>query len=367
MRYIPCVSFINYLYGITYLIWGTTHFSCTSENVDSIPNTAILETLETNDIHPIVEVEIVSIDNFSKEILSTGKVKAMKKVDLTFKTEGSISIIRVRNGMSIRKGDTLAELENFIALNKVRQQTIQLQMGELELEDILIGQGYSLEDSTIIPLKLLHSSKIKSGLEEAKTKLELAKYEFESSFLIAPFGGLIANLNVEEFTRISPNEVFCSLINNKYFDVNFSILESELDLVKIGDRITVKPIFSENLTFTGKVTEINPIVDINGLIGIRGRIFSRHKQLLDGMNVEIAIEKKIPDVLAIPKESVLTRDGKKVVFTYQEGKSLWNYVSLGMENINSFEVIEGLDNGDTIITSGNLNLAHESQVNLNLN
>ena len=70
--------------------------------------------------------------------------------------------------------------------------------------------------------------------------------------------------------------------------------------------------------------------------------------------------------------AVVLRSGKQVVFTLKEGKAMWNYVHTGLENATEYVVSDksqggvedGLLEGDTVIVTGNLNLAHETEVTI---
>ena len=64
----------------------------------------------------------------------------------------------------------------------------------------------------------------------------------------------------------------------------------------------------------------------------------------------------------MPKSSVVLRSGRQVVFTLDGNKAMWDYVTTGLENLNEYTVTDGLTSGMTVITSGNVNLAHEAPV-----
>ncbi len=66
--------------------------------------------------------------------------------------------------------------------------------------------------------------------------------------------------------------------------------------------------------------------------------------------------------LVVPKSAVVLRTGRQVVFTYEDGKAMWNYVTTGLENLDSYEIVEGLKDGNIVIYNGNENLAHETPV-----
>ena len=86
------------------------------------------------------------------------------------------------------------------------------------------------------------------------------------------------------------------------------------------------------------------------------------------MNVKVFIKDQVEDCLIVPKEAVVLRNNREVVFTYSEGKAMWNYVHSVLENSTSYSITKPEDGmqeifpGDTVITIGNLNLAHETEV-----
>ena len=113
------------------------------------------------------------------------------------------------------------------------------------------------------------------------------------------------------------------------------------------------------------------MVDINGMVKVKADVNGEGK-LFSGMNVRVSVRRNLGEQLVIPKTAVVLRSGKQVVFTLKDGKSMWNYVHTGMENATECIVSDksqkgvedGLLEGDTVIVTGNLNLAHEAEVNV---
>jgi len=65
----------------------------------------------------------------------------------------------------------------------------------------------------------------------------------------------------------------------------------------------------------------------------------------------------------VPKSAVVLRTGRQVLFTLENGKAIWHYVQTGLENAGNYTITgETLKEGDQVIVSGNINLAHESPV-----
>ena len=74
------------------------------------------------------------------------------------------------------------------------------------------------------------------------------------------------------------------------------------------------------------------------------------------------LKNSVPDCIIIPKEAVLYRQNRKVVFVYKEGKAIWTYVETSHENSTNVAVTDGLEEGMEVIVENNINLAHEAEV-----
>ena len=207
----------------------------------------------------------------------------------------------------------------------------------------------------------------KSGYLQAQTTLEAAKINYEYTFLKAPFSGRIANLETDEWNSISANEKFCFLIDDSYLKAEFSILESEFSAISLNQKITISPIYNDTLKFTALISEIDPIVNENGLINIEAKLKNKHtKDLFTGMNVKINVQTIIPNVLSIPKNALVKRSGKNVVFTVKKNRAYWNYVEVVNENSKFYAIKKDIEIGDTIIISNNIQLAHDAKVHRDL-
>ena len=139
-------------------------------------------------------------------------------------------------------------------------------------------------------------------------------------------------------------------------------MESELPLVKRGDKVEVSSFANASGTCSGTISEINPLVDEDGLVSVRAKV-NGNIRLFDGMNVRVSVKRSVPDQFVVPKTAVVLRTGKQVIFTLKDGKAMWNYVTTGLENMTEYTVTgDGMEEGAQIIVTGNVNLAHEAPV-----
>jgi len=302
--------------------------------------------------------------DFNHELIANGVISAQNRADLKFQVPENIADIYVKNGMRVKKGQKLAQLDPFKLKNSLDQAKDNLVRARLDLQDVLIGQGYSLSDSSKIPDDILQLAKVKSNYNQSLNHYELAEYNYKNSVLYAPFDGVVANLYSKVYNQSDASQSFCTIIDNTHLEADFKVLESELALIHIGDKVSVSPFSMDNYSCTGQVSEINPEVDPNGMVRVKAILNNPDNCLYDGMNIKLHLQRSLGKQLVIPKEALVLRNNKKVVFKLQNEHAIWVYVTTGLENSSGYVVTDGLTEGDSIIYEGNINLAHESPVKL---
>lgn len=299
---------------------------------------------------------------FAREILANGIMAASRKADLYFQSNEVVTRIFVKNGDRVVKGQKLASLDLFKLNNAFQQATDNWEKSKLELQNALIGQGFSIKDSARIPQAVMRIAKTRSNYEQTRIQLEMSTYHLKNAVLLAPFGGVVANLFGKEQNQPTVGQAYCTVIDNTAPEAVFQVLENELALISTGDKVVISPFSVSGYNVQGRIVEINPAVDKNGMVRVKAQVLSPSNKLFDGMNVNVRIQKIVPNQLVIPKKALVLRSNKQVVFTLRDGKAEWNYVKTGLENTDGFVVTEGLTEGMRVIYDGNINLAHEAPV-----
>lgn len=312
----------------------------------------------------IAEVETLDLEPsvFSHNIVSNGRIRAARSVDLFFRNPDLVSEVFVHNGQRVAAGQVLAKLDSYKLNSRLRQQQSALEQAKLEMQDVLIGQGYDPANLKAVPADVMRLARVKSGLESAEAALGETRRDIEEASLRAPFSGVVANVKARRHGMASSSDPVCRIIDNSSMEVEFPVLESELPLVKTGDKVEIAP-FAGGESHSGSVNRINPLVDENGHVTVSATV-SGAGGLVDGMNVRVKIERSVGERLVVPKSAVVLRNGRQVVFTFEDGKARWNYVTTGLENLDSYVIDEGLAAGQKVIVSGNVDLAHEAPVKL---
>ena len=246
---------------------------------------------------PIVETtqplgEDVNIPVESRTVVhsltGSGKVKAANYTDLYFRLQEQIAHVYVKNGARVSKGQKLADLDTYTLQSNLRQAEIGLEQAYLELQDILIGQGYDPDKLDAVPADMMKLARVKSGYEQAELQKEKALREIENATLVAPFDGVVANLTAQPYHMVGGSEPFCRIVQTNNMEVEFQVLENELHLVKMGQKVEIVPQATTISALQGEICSMNPLVDEKGLIQVRARV-KGYAGLMEGMNVSVQI------------------------------------------------------------------------------
>ena len=338
-------------------------FSC--KNKEEIEFGSEIGKLKAESAPVEVGVLVLEKTKFPVELVSTGKLVAFRKADLNFQANSYIKKIYVKNGQYISKGSIIAKLDQTSILNKLKNDSLNLEKSKISYEDKLIVHDPNGDFKDIDPVVKRNIS-VREGYENAKLNLKTSLLDYEKTYLRAPFSGKIADIVLKEHDNPG-GKAFCKLIDYTAFEIKFPILETEIESVKDGMEIKMVPYNNPEKQYFGKVTEINPVIDENGLIYMKAFVKNTDGKLFEGMNVKIFVHNLIPDCFVVPKKTVVIRNtNRDVVFLYKNGRAIWKYVKKINENSTDY-IIEGesegiINEGDTIIIKGNMNLGHDAKV-----
>lgn len=308
-----------------------------------------------------VKVSLAVVKPFTHHIESNGKIEAAQVAELQFKTGGLLKELKARNGQRVKKGTKIAQLDDQEAQLRLRKAESVLKIAQFEYQNKMLSYGKN-ELAGAHGNTIKESIRYSSGLAAAEIDREEAQIKLAHTRVLTPFTGLIANVQYKTGNYVNAGDKLCDLFNPAKLVVTSSILESDLGKLQLGQKAAIFPLSSSDQTFEAILAEINPQVDATGLIGIKLAIQNPGKRLLPGMNVKLSLAIPKYEALVVPKEAVVVRSGKQVVFVAEDGLAKWHYVTTGLDNGDEVEIIEGLEEGMAIITSNNLQLAHDAPV-----
>jgi len=354
MRYFS----FKYLLLITFLLL----FSCKEEKGDSQDQP--LEAFRAEVSATPVRVAQAERKSFDYLINATGKIEALAQVKLSAERSGILELMQLKEGDFVEKGTVLVRLdlrENQLKLEKakiaLKNAEVNYQSEALSFSEVFHGNDENRKK------EIEEYLKIKSGFFAAELDLKEAEMDLEKSTIKAPISGRIADLKVRTGAMVNAGDELFEIINTGQLELKVKVLESDINLISIGQKAEIYPVGGGFSDLTGTVRSINPKVDENGLVQV-AILVSVAKGLLPGMNARAIIRAPQNNSLVVPKEALVYRSNRPVVFTIENNESKWNYVEVGKDNGREVEVLSGIEEGMTVITSNNLQLAHQAPVQI---
>lgn len=309
-----------------------------------------------------VQTVMAQREPFEYLIRASGKVQSLIDVQIQCKTTGIIKHVFVTNGSMVRKGALLAELEN-------EKQTLQLEKARVQLDEKKVAYSdqilsYTKSDDSLKFQKAKENIRITGGLASAEIAYREAMLEYENTFIRATVTGIVSNLEGGAGSALAAGQVFCQVYDPDKLVVISDVLEADALKLYTGASAEITTL-SET---TGKVKailkEINLRVDENtNLVKVILQLTSS-KNLFPGMSVQATLKVPYDKNIIVPKEAVVIRSGRQVVFTAENGLAKWNYVTVGRENGKEIEILEGLKENQSVIITNNLQLAHDAPLNI---
>jgi RND family efflux transporter MFP subunit len=315
-----------------------------------------------------VEVMTLTRRDFHKQIISNGRLEAHRRAVLSFSGTGTVAAVDVSEGERVSRGQVLARLDRQEVSLVLERSRLAYEKARLDLSDRLLDFDYTPGvDTASIPDETMRIIYIRSGYLDARHSLEAARLNFERTTLAAPFAGKVANIRRKVHEQAGGE--FCTVVDDGMFNVRFSVLETEIGFIAPGRPVRVYSFNDPEQVVAGRITAINPTVDTHGQIQVTAQIAGNGK-MIDGMNVRVMAENISPKQFVVPKSAIVQRDGLEVLFRYLNGKSVWTYVHTTAANSTEYVVSPNTDRGadlnegDIVITSGNLNLGDNTEVEI---
>jgi membrane fusion protein, multidrug efflux system len=302
-----------------------------------------------------VETVLALVRPFEYLIQGNGKVVAAEENKLVWQLGGQVAQLHVKNGQRVKAGEVMARLHSDKLQMTFEKALARFEERKLEYANQMMGFQQAEE-------QVKNNIRFTSGLAAAELDMKEAKMALEQAVLRAPIAGVVSDVSVKKSDVVNAGDVLCLVYNPGTLQVETRVIESELGRIKAGQEVVLKPLADKEQEFKGKIVEINPrIDDKTGAASVKIRVVDG-KELLPGMNVKTEIHIPYEKNIIVPKQALVIRSGRSVVFTVEGGLAKWNYVTTGSENGREVEILEGLKEQQQVIITNNLQLAHDAPV-----
>lgn len=305
-----------------------------------------------------VKAHIVSLETLNNSVLTTGTILANEEVELRSEVSGKIIKILFKEGSYVNKGDLLIKINDSDLQAQLRRAESKVKLSE-EKE----SRQRQLRDGNLISQEEYDNTL--GELNVNKADYDLIKAQIDKTEIRAPFSGIVGLRSVSEGSYVTTSTVMAKLQNLSSIKVDFSIPERYSTLVKTGDDLEFKISGSANI-FKAKVYAIEPRIDPGTrTLRIRALCSSYYSELIPGAfaNVELNL-KQFSNAILIPTVSIVPELKGQRVYLYKNGVVSPQPVEVGIREEAKVQIISGLSKGDTVITSGILQIRPRSKVKI---
>ncbi|MEM8585289.1 MAG: efflux RND transporter periplasmic adaptor subunit [Bacteroidota bacterium] len=340
--------------------------SATAQDSDTETTATTYTATPDSSAWPLVSLQSVEAGRLPLRKQLNGKIRARQQILIKAQSSGLLRLAP-EEGANYRMGDTLLQVDQEALLLARQRAWVARDEAAFRQKDLLIQMSAAYSDSSLTDVQR-ENVRVRSGLPAAEAALAEAEFLLSQSTLLAPFSGQVADLKVQAFQSVAMGEEVCTLIDLNSLEVEFRLLESELTSLRENDRVFVSLLTDDNVRIPARLDIINPLVEDGGLVRARAKLeLGRSRPaLFPGMNVRVTMERATPSAILVPKQAVVERGGRPLVFVYkpEEGFVAWTYVTILAENDELMAIGEELSAGDLVVVAGNLHLDHQSRVRI---
>jgi cobalt-zinc-cadmium efflux system membrane fusion protein len=350
-----------------------------------------------------IETETVAQQSIAGVIPATGKILVPEDriAMIGPVNEGRIVKLYAGQGSKVRKGQKLADLESadidqaeadyLKALadyeNAKRSSTAEIKLAQatydrtklLYEKTITAGKNLQTAEHDLEVAKASGENSVNGsraaltaarrhllilGLNEATIDALANKPDLAASFsLNSPIDGIVVERNATIGATVGTDSNLFKIIDISRVWVDANVFEKDLQRVRLGQQVKLTVPAFPGASFSGKVILVSTVVDPDTrTVKVRTEVPNPDGRLKPDMfaNVEIITEMNRA-AISVPQSAVLTDEGKTVVFVAEGNGYQKRPVTVGIQNNDRVEIVEGVNAGDKIVVKGNYLLLQQGK------
>ena len=317
-----------------------------------------------------VTTAVARKETWESFLTSVGSLEAVQGVIMTAELPGKVERIEFEPGTKVKVGELLLQQDISAETAQLRAAEATLTLAKIELD----RRRKLLSQKTISRSEYDNAE---AQFKQAAAQADTIRAAVKKKTIRAPFDGRlgIRLVNVGQVLKEGDAIVSLQLIDPIF--VNFSLPQQQLAQVKTGLIVQVTTDALPGQVVEGKITAINPQVDTaTRNIQMQATVANPEERLRPGMFVNVAVV--LParkDVLAIPATAVLYAPYSDSVFVVEEKKEEKNgqsgqvvrqkFVRLGEKKGDYVAIVSGLEEGETVVSTGVFKLRNGQSVVVN--
>jgi membrane fusion protein (multidrug efflux system) len=296
-----------------------------------------------------------SLDN---NVYTTGKVGALNEIEIKPEIAGRVIGLYFQEGENVNKGAPIIKINDADLQAQLQKNKIQVKLADeklARLKKLLAINGvsqeeYDIQDNEVSSLKA----------DQLFILAQLAKTN-----ITAPFSGIVGLRNISEGAYVSPTQVIATLVQVKPLYIEFSVPEKYSSALKKGLKIQFSSDNESSKTFSAQIYALEPKID-EATKTLRGRaLYSGNETFYPGSFVKVFVDLgESSNSIMIPTQSIIPILKGQKVFVSKNGIAQEVKVITGIRTDDKIQILEGLNVGDTVLTTGLMSVKKEAKLKL---
>ena len=318
-----------------------------------------------------VSTMVVGSSEWQPQLSSVGNVRAFRGVELSTEIGGLVQTVPIKSGQDVKEGELLIKLNDasdVAQLNSLKAMAdLAKVINERDAQQLVIQA---------ISKNVFDSSKADAKSKQAQVEAQAALVAKKN--LKAPFSGRVGIVSINPGQYVNSGDKLFTLQTLDPIFVDFTLPQSNAEQIQVGQDVVVTTDAFKDASFAGKITAVSPKVDTNTRnIQIEAQIANPDKKVLPGMfaNVNIKLGDQVK-LLTLPQTAVTYNPYGSTVFIAKDtgkkdkkGKPALEaqqvFVTTGSTRGDQVAILKGINEGDTVVTSGQLKLKNGTPLMIN--
>ena len=295
-----------------------------------------------------IPVQVMVVDTVTGGMTRTyvGEVEENLSVAVSFPMGGRVERVYVHEGDRVRAGQILATISKSTAQNAYNSAKASLD----QAEDAYNRLKKVYDQGSLAEVKWVE---IQTTLEQARSMEQIARKQLEDCTLTAPVAGVVGSCNAKAGGSLLPGEPAVTILDMGKVSVTFSVPESEISTVNVGDEASVCVPALNNRIMNGKITDRSVSASrVSHSYQVKIAFPNPDKSLMPGMVCKVLLNESDSQGFVVPAKCVQTRPEGLSVWVVENGRAQHRLITSTAFVANGVLVSSGLHLGDTVITAG---------------
>lgn len=306
-----------------------------------------------------VRIDTATSEVPNLDVIANGNFAPAQELSLAAEKAGRIVHVLADEGSYVQKGQTVATI-------RVEQLSVDVQNAEANYQTArtdLERYENAFKTGGVTKQQL---DQAQLSVDNAKAKLDQSRINLGDANIRATISGIVNKRHIEPGTVVSPGTALFDIVNVSTLKLNVTVNEAQVPYLQVGKQVQIKASVFPDKTFSGKITFIAPKADEALNFPVEIAITNNAaNQLKAGMYGTALFDfpHQLP-VIMIPRTGFVGSVNSKQVFVIDNGVAHLKTVTPGRIIGDKVEVLDGLSAGTLVITSGQINLADGTKVNI---